>query len=515
MASANYGVCVKCRQRIPITHTFREGKVYVTKNCPACGVTESLVSSDAATWQRKREVWRYDDQAALTCHLHCERCRREHKPKMVFLDVTNRCNMNCPICIANIPGMGFEFHPPLAYFEHVAAGLAAMDPRPTVQLFGGEPTVRDDLFEIIDLLRGHGLRVRIVTNGLRLADEDYCKRVCALKVPVLIAFDGRDPEIYRRLRKSDGAYEKKVKALENLKKHSQRKNIIMCCVARHINDRHLADLIAFCHENREMISAMHLIPLTETWGEGEFETDVTTTIEDVEQIVAEALPDAKVEFMSAGIGSYLKTAMAFFGSPRLTFGGAHPNCESMTMLFSDGERFRPLSHYLTRPVDDVAGDIVVLGRELDKKLARLDPAKWFQRLRGRVAVIRTLLGPAQRSLNLRRIFRGRPTWALLRILGGVFFGRRLKDQLRRHTTIDAVLHMLVLPFEEYHSIEGARLENCPSGFVFEDPDTGEIKTIPVCAWSLYRTEVQRRIAAKYSPVSCPAPAPKEAEPVAK
>jgi hypothetical protein len=358
--------------------------------------------------------------------------------------------------------------------------------------------VRDDLFEIIAIMQRHGLRVRIVTNGLRLADEDYCKRICALKIPVLIAFDGRDPEIYTRLRKSPGAYAKKVKALENLKKHSQRKNIIMCCVARHINDRHMGDLIAFCHENREMISAMHLIPLTETWEEGEFATDITTTIEDVEQIVAEAIPDDKAEFMSAGIGTYLKTAASFFGSPRITFGGAHPNCESMTMLLSDGERFRPIGHYLKRPLDDVARDIVVLGRQLEEKLAGLSPARWAQRWRGRLIILRTLLGPARRSLDLRRIFRGSPTWRLFRILAGLAFGRGLKDLLRRHTTIHAVLHMLVLPFEEYHSIEGARLENCPSGFVYEDPDTGEIKTVPVCAWSLYRTGIQRRIAEKYA-----------------
>jgi hypothetical protein len=303
------------------------------------------VSSDAGIWQWKKQVCQYDATKARNCRLDCRACGRNHNPRIVFLDVTNRCNLNCPICIANIPGMGFEFHPPMAYFEHVAAGLAAMDPKPTVQLFGGEPTVRDDLFDIIALLQRHGLRVRIVTNGVRLADEDYCKKVCALKIPVLLAFDGRDPEIYRRLRKSAGAYEKKVKALENLKKHSLRKNILMCCVARHVNDKHMADLVAFCHENRDMISALHLIPLTETWKEGEFETDVTTTIEDVEQIVAEAMPDAK---------------------------------------------------------------------------------------------------------------------------------------------------------EEYHSIEGARLENCPSGFVYEDPDTGEVKTIPVCAWSLYRTGIQRKIAEKHS-----------------
>jgi uncharacterized radical SAM superfamily Fe-S cluster-containing enzyme len=405
MPGRNRGACETCRKRVPATHAIRDGRVYLLKECPDCGATESLISSDAAAWQRKRDIWQFDPDASTACAMHCESCSHQHHPRMVFLDVTNRCNMNCPICIANIPGMGFEFHPPLDYFDRVLAGLAKMDPRPTVQLFGGEPTVREDLFDIIDLCCRYELRVRIVTNGLRLADEDYCRKLCETKIPVLLAFDGRDPAIYERLRKAPGAYEKKLKALENLRKFSRRRNILMCCVARHINDQHMADLIAFCHENRDIVSALHLIPLTENWAEGEFETDVTTTIEDVEQIIAEAIPDEPVEFISAGLGTHLN---------------------------------------------------------------------------------------------------GNRVLALLRIFGGFLLGRRLKDQLRKHTTIQEVLHMLVLPFEEYHSIESARLDICPSGFAYEDPDTGDIKTIPVCIWSLYRTEIQRKIAEKYAPQLAPA-----------
>ncbi|NQU74865.1 MAG: radical SAM protein, partial [Planctomycetes bacterium] len=59
--------------------------------------------------------------------------------------------MNCPICMANIPGMGYEFHPPLRYFERVLDGVAEMDPQPVVHLFGGEPTVRQDMFEIVTM----------------------------------------------------------------------------------------------------------------------------------------------------------------------------------------------------------------------------------------------------------------------------------------------------------------------------------------------------------------------------
>ena len=55
----------------------------------------------------------------------------------------------------------------------------------------------------------------------------------------------------------------------------------------------------------------------------------------------------------------------------------------------------------------------------------------------------------------------------------------------------------VLPFEEYHSVESARLQNCFSGFAYVDPDTDEVKTIPVCMWSQYKNDMQRRLVERW------------------
>ena len=497
MRPVNYGICTRCRNRVPSEHVFRDGKVFIRKDCPDCGVTESLLSSDAATWQRKRKICRFDPQDPIWCTLKCEACQFQHRPRMVFLDLTNRCNMNCPICIANIPGMGFEFHPPLSYFENVLGGLGRMQPRPVVQLFGGEPTVREDLFEIIDIARRNGLEVRIVTNGLKLADEQYCKRLCDAEVPVLLAFDGRDPEIYERLRKNRSAYHKKVKALENLKKYSKRKNTIMCCVARHVNDRHIRDLIDFCHQNRDHIKCMHLIPLTETWEEGEFETDIATTMEDVEHIVDDAFPEQKVEFFPAGPSESLTRSLQFFGAAPPRFGGVHPNCETATYMLSDGERYRPLNYYLKRSIDYIVQEVVGRAGKVNPRLAALDPDKWLSRRRGQFIVLCAFSGLTVRSLRFRRLLKGNWLVSALRILGGLLVGKRLKDQLRRHTAIQDGMLMVVLPFEEYHSVESARLQNCPSGFAYEDPDTGTVKTIPVCMWGVYKREIQRKISARY------------------
>ena len=472
--------------------------VYIVKGCPECGTTESLVSTDAATWQRKRDVWHYQPDESFTCKIDCPTCGHHHAHRMLFLDVTNRCNMNCPICINNTPAMGFVFNPPLDYFDRVLAACAAMEPKPTIQLFGGEPTVRKDLFEIIDLCRHYGLRVRVVTNGIKLADPDYCQRICDAKVPVLLGCDGLGPEIYERLRKNAWAGEKKQQALENLARLSTRKHTVMVCVARKINDHKIRELIDFVHERRHAFDAMHLIPLTETWEEGEFETDIATTTEDVEQIVRDAFPDETVEFLPAGLAHQFRHVLPFFGDARLTFGGVHPNCESLTLLFSDGERYHALSHYMRRSAYDVAEEAVGIAERIGPRLERLDRATWLGRWRGRLAIAWAFGGLLRRAVHWRHVLRGSRVLAVLRILGGLAVGRKAKDVFRRHTQVHDALRMIVLPFEEYHSIDGARLLNCTAGFVFEDPDTGEVRTIPVCAFSLYKTEIQRKIAEKYN-----------------
>jgi len=507
--SVNYGVCDKCHQRVPATHSIRDGRVYLTKQCPTCGTTEGLVSNDPATWQRKRQIWQYDAPTATAhiCHLQCDGCRHPRSLKLVFLDLTNRCNMNCPICVANAPWMGFDYHPPFAYFENVLRGLARLDPKPVIHLFGGEPTLRDDLFEIVDLAHNLGLRCHLVTNGLKLADPDYCRRVCEKKLPVFLGFDGRHPSIYQRMRKTTACYEPKLKALENLQRFSQqRQDAIMCTVARHINDAYIADLFALCYEHRSHIKALNFLPLTETWEPGRFEADISTTIEDVQQIVAAAFPDEKVEFVSLGLQFHFDRALSFFrsGGAR-TFNKVHPNCEAATIFIPDGARYRPVSHYLKRPLDQLAAEAVAIAKTLEPRLARLDATRGLSRLRGKLIVLRAFLPFIRRNVRFRRLLKGSPWLTIPRLLGGLLLGKTLYDQLARHTRIGERLTSIILPFEEIHSIESERMEMCAAGFACEDTATGEVRTIPACVWWLYNKPILQSIMAKYGPAPAPAP----------
>ena len=499
VVARNFGICQVCRNRVPAEHVIRDGKVYFKKLCPDCGPNEGLISSDAAAWQLKRDIYQYDPESSKTCTLDCGSCGHDHNPRLLFLDVTNRCNLNCPICLAIVPGMGFEFNPPLSYFERIFDELGTWTPPPRVELFGGEPTVREDLFDIIAMAQRNNVPVSVVTNGVRLADDDYCKRLSETGVDFLLAFDGRDPKIYEQMRGSGAIYAKKLKAVENIKKYSKRRHTLVCTLARGLNDQHMRDHFEFAHEQRSFIRRLFFIPLTETWEEGDYEAKEMTTPEDAEHILQEAFPGEKLEFIPAGLFGFVLPALKMFGTERIRFAGVHPNCESAAFVVSDGERYLPLAHFLKMPLPQLAAEIVIRAKKINPRLQRLDPKKRFQRWRGRLMALRAILPVILRAANFRKIMRGNRFLTTLRILGGLLIGRRLGDQLKKHTNVKDGVPVVILPFEEWHSLDSARLEQCRSAFVYLDPETDRLGSMAFCMWCLHRKEMFRKIAARYQP----------------
>ncbi len=497
---AAVGICTHCRNRVPAEHVIRDNQVFLRKDCPTCGAHEVLVSTNAAVWQWKREVYEYDPASADGCTLNCTECALTHHQTLAFLDVTSRCNLNCPICIANIPGMGVDFHPSLEYFEKVLGQLAQWKPKPRICLFGGEPTVRKDLFEIIQMAKGRKMRVSLVTNGLALANEDYCKRVCQTGIEVLLAFDGRDPAIYERMRGSSRSYDLKMKAIDNLQKHSRRGHTWVCTLALGVNDQHMPDLFRFTHEHRSIIRRLFFIPLTEMWEAGRYETSVMTTPEDVERLLQASFPGEPLEFVPAGFFGRLQPGRRFFTSKSIHLGSVHPNCESIAFLVSDGERWHPVGQYLKRPVREFAAAVAAAARKVNPRFNRLDPERWFQRWRGRLLALRTSAALALRFADSKKLLKGNRALRVLRILGSLALGRRPHDVLRRHLRLRDLVTVTVLPFEEWHSVDPERMRQCAAVFAYLDPDTERVATVPFCMWSHYRTDAFQRMAATYPPV---------------
>lgn len=130
----------------------------------------------------------------------------------VIIDVTHRCNMSCKNCyIPNreIPDMDME---------KMLEAISKFPKRTMIRIIGAEPTMRKDLAEMITRIKQTGNRCTLLTNGLRLANDKYVKK---LKQHGLrhcyLSMNGADNDDWYEAIDELRCATKKVQALTNLK----------------------------------------------------------------------------------------------------------------------------------------------------------------------------------------------------------------------------------------------------------------------------------------------------------
>lgn len=164
----------------------------------------------------------------------------------LFVDVTHRCNMECANCYIpnrNLPDF------PLA----TLLGMLRRLPRRTrIRIVGAEPTVREDLPEIIAAVREVGHLPVILSNGLKLGRAAYVERLKAagLRTVHLSLNGGLRDELYLQL---DGlaCAARKLKALDTLA--AARMNVTVGMIlAPGCNEAHLPEFLAFLSQRREV-----------------------------------------------------------------------------------------------------------------------------------------------------------------------------------------------------------------------------------------------------------------------
>lgn len=485
------GLCEKCGRPTDACYEIRNNRVYLVKFCRDCGRTSSLVTKDARKWRWKRDIAGYQEPTTQECTMDCGSCDHQaHKtPTTVAIDVTNLCNQRCPICLAYVDAMGFTFHPPLEYFEKIFKHFLTTDPKPNMCFFGGEPTVHKDFLKIVKMAKSYGFQVQVFTNGLRLADKEYCRELCSLGIQVNFGFDGNDPSIYRTLR-GDNSLAAKKRAFENVVECGVNKLAVISTVAAGVNDGHMAELLEFIHDYRKHVSVWGFVPLTPCWEEGSVSLEATTT-ECVENVFERMIPH--IEFVSTGMMKF-DVLSRFFG--RQTLGGSHPNCESATLLVSDGERYSPISEYLTVPLSE----LLVRLRKLDSaSAARMAtvPKRGFRKWIFDAGVLARTIGILGKALRFRRIFGDHSLQNGLLALSDLVRGRKIDRILSERTSFKNILTMITIPYEDMGGLEDARLRDCPAVFAYEEVETGRIKTTAFCSWQTIKDDTCRKIQAHY------------------
>jgi hypothetical protein len=228
------------------------------------------------------------------------------------------------------------------------------------------------------------------------------------------------------------------------------------------------------------------------------------TNEDMEVLINGCFPDERVDFVPAGILGEMQVLMDCLHAKKPPFAGAHPNCESFYMLISDGERYVPLSRYLKGSLPDAINAMFAVDARLARLRERLGMTEAEHRaarggLKRRWLYLRALLalaGVARRHVRIGSLLKGRgpaKLWHALCLMGRSMFRRGLRRGAAKHLAPQAMLQIIVLPFEDNQTLETERLERCPNAFAFYDPEAERVNGVPVCAWSQHKVPVMRRI----------------------
>lgn len=139
--------------------------------------------------------------------------------RMVAWEVTRSCNLACIHCRASSGCGPYEGELSTDQCTNLLDEIAAVG-KPIVILTGGEPLLRDDIYEISDYGDRLGLRMVLATNGTLVTESAAAGMKKSGIKRVSVSIDGKDAQSHDAFRQVNGAFEGALKGIEAMKRAS-------------------------------------------------------------------------------------------------------------------------------------------------------------------------------------------------------------------------------------------------------------------------------------------------------
>jgi tetraether lipid synthase len=209
-------ICSTCYRKVEGKILIEEGSVFLAKRCPEHGFEKVLLADDADHYRRCREIFlkppempnHYNTPIRWGCPYDCGLCPdHEQHSCLTLIEVTDHCNLRCPICYAS-SGPDRPGYRSLEAIEAMLDAVVRNEREPdVVQISGGEPTLHPAFFEILEAARRRPIRHLMVnTNGIRIArDEEFARRLASYRqgFEVYLQFDSFERDALMELRGAD------------------------------------------------------------------------------------------------------------------------------------------------------------------------------------------------------------------------------------------------------------------------------------------------------------------------
>jgi hypothetical protein len=453
------------RMVVPMCLFEADGEIRLRKVCPSHGTWADRLWHDAAIYHHARELDGESRHPTLT--------REESVAGIGNITVTNRCDRSCHYCFFYAES-GEPLHEPTkAEIESMAAQLGSHPGIGAIQLTGGEPTVREDIVDIVAIAAEYSDEVLLNSHGGRfLARPELAAAISEAGARGLYtSFDGVDPE---RNPKNYWEFPHALTACHDTGMCA----MLVPTVVDGWNDGQLGDIVRFAAANADTVCGVNFQPVSllgrmDGAPDEEGRITISGVMERIERqtggtIGTDAwlpLPVLRAisEFKRQWTGDHLYGVTSNFSS------------WMVTVVAVDGAELYPLTDLID--VEFLMRELVGLAEEFGEAPSGLDKLRVAGRL---LANFRELLGPDAHGMadRLHAIAR-----RALRT--GEFDGI---DEL-----FDNLLPVGVRRFQDPYNYDLARVADCDVQYAMPD---GEV--VPFSVYNVFPGRYRDQVKATYS-----------------
>jgi uncharacterized radical SAM superfamily Fe-S cluster-containing enzyme len=475
-------LCPECMSRIPMRIYEQDGVIFLEKTCSQHGKFEDIYWGDAelfkwfyGNWYNARYVGtgleNPHTKTVNGCPFDCGICPQHKTPTILgIIDVTNRCNMACPVCFAYAGASNYVYEPSFEQIVEMIKLLRNNSPWAcnALQFSGGEPTIRNDLPDLIHEAKKAGVtHIEVNTNGLRIAEDiEYFKKLLDAGLSTLyLQFDGLREDIYKTTRARTNLVPIKQKVIDNARRIGLESIVLVVTLAKGVNDKDLGVIVDYAVKNHDVVRCINIQPVSMA---GRLQKDEMRKLRIT-------IPDAikEIEKQTNGVVSKWDWRPVDWPVPMTKGMGVirnkvypdftmHPMCGAATFLVVDKDgSYKPIMNYVD--VDrfaEVFWDVYYSGAKGKKTMAKLKMLK---------------LLPMAKSDFVRGLIRNVITKGSYEALG---------DFMRRIVMI-GIMH-----FQDVWNFDLERVQRCAIHYV-----TPDMKVRSFCTYnSIHRPNVEKQFA---------------------